>query len=67
MEGAPAISPRELQVLALVAGGLTTKGIAFHLGVSPNTINYHLANLYRKLRVHSRVDAARAYLRMPQG
>ena len=57
------LSPREREVLALLAAGLTTKAIALRLEVSRSTAVYHLANIYRKLRVHNRVDAARMYRR----
>ncbi len=59
----PRLSPRELEVLALLASGVTTKDLALQLGISINTANYHLANVYRKLGVHSRVAATNAYFR----
>lgn len=55
------LSPREREVLALLSLGLTTKSLAAKLGISLNTAGYHLANIYRKLGVHSRVEAANAY------
>ena len=57
------LSPRELEVLKLLAAGLPTKAIALQLGISRSTVDYYLAQVYRKLRVHSRVDAAVAYRR----
>ena len=39
--------------------GKTNKEIAAQLYLSPKTIEYHLANAYRKLGVHSRVELAR--------
>lgn len=59
-----ALSPREREVLALLAAGMTTKAIALRLDISRSTAVYHLANIYRKLHVHNRVDAARMYRRM---
>lgn len=47
--------------------GLTTKDLAVQLGITVNTANYYLANVYRKLGAHSRVAAANAYFgRAPQ-
>jgi len=43
----------------LVGEGKTNKEIAAQLYLSPKTIEYHLANAYRKLGVHSRVELAR--------
>jgi two-component system, NarL family, sensor histidine kinase NreB len=53
-----ALTPRELDVLRLLAEGLSNKAIAGALGVSPRTINFHLDNLYAKLGVTSRTEAA---------
>jgi DNA-binding CsgD family transcriptional regulator len=53
-----ALTPRELDVLQLLAEGLSNKAIAGALGVSPRTINFHLDNLYAKLGVTSRTEAA---------
>jgi DNA-binding CsgD family transcriptional regulator/signal transduction histidine kinase len=52
------LTPRELEVLRLLAEGLSNKAIAGALGVSPRTINFHLDNLYTKLGVASRTEAA---------
>jgi signal transduction histidine kinase/DNA-binding CsgD family transcriptional regulator len=52
-----ALTPRELEVLRLLAEGLSNKAIAGALGVSPRTINLHLDNLYAKLGVTSRTEA----------
>jgi DNA-binding CsgD family transcriptional regulator len=53
------LTPQELQIAALVGEGRTNKEIAAQLYLSPKTIEYHLANAYRKLGVHSRVELAR--------
>jgi DNA-binding CsgD family transcriptional regulator len=53
------LTPQELQIAALVGEGKTNKEIAAQLYLSPKTIEYHLANAYRKLEVHSRVELAR--------
>ena len=52
------LSPRELEVLALVAGGSTNREIAAVLVVSPHTVRRHLQNAFRKLGVSSRAAAA---------
>jgi DNA-binding CsgD family transcriptional regulator len=52
------LSPREREVLALVAEGYTNKAIAEALFVSPNTIKTHVASLLYKLRADTRVQLA---------
>jgi DNA-binding NarL/FixJ family response regulator len=54
------LSPRELQVLRLVARGATNKSIAAELVLSERTIDRHVSNIFAKLRVSSRA-AATAY------
>jgi len=61
------LSKHESSVIALANSGLVTKEIAVKLGISINTVKYHLANIYRKLGVRSRVDALNAYHRLFQG
>ncbi len=56
-----ALSPREQQVWALLAQGLSNKEIANQLGLAVGTVKTYLHRLYRKLRVSSRVEAALAY------
>jgi len=51
------ISPRELEVLDLLAAGRSNKEIARLLDVSPNTVKTHLTNLYEKLEVRRRTEA----------
>lgn len=52
------LSPRELEVLALVAEGLTNRDIAQRLVLSEHTVNRHVANILRKLGLPSRAAAA---------
>lgn len=52
-----ALSPREREVLRLLADGLSNKELARALNVSENTIKTHLANLYAKLGTRNRVQA----------
>jgi DNA-binding CsgD family transcriptional regulator len=54
------LTPRELEVLRLVAGGGTNKAIAAELVVSERTVDRHVSNIFAKLRVSSR-SAATAY------
>ena len=55
----PALTERELTILAAVAGGLTTKAISGELWVSEHTVKFHLTNIYRKLGVRNRSGAVR--------
>jgi DNA-binding CsgD family transcriptional regulator len=51
------ITPREVEVLALLAAGQSNKEIARVLGVSPNTVKTHLARLFAKLDAKTRTAA----------
>ncbi len=53
------ISPRELEVLAELAGGHSNKEIAARLHVSPNTVKTHVSRLLEKLGARRRTDALR--------
>jgi DNA-binding NarL/FixJ family response regulator len=57
-EAAPALTPRELDVLKLVAQGLSNPDIARQLVLSEHTVHRHLANVLRKLSLSSRAAAA---------
>ncbi len=62
------VSPREYEVLQLLAEGRTNKEIARTLNVSPNTVKTHLAKVYEKLDVQRRTQAvqkARALALIP--
>jgi DNA-binding NarL/FixJ family response regulator len=54
------LSEREVEVLRLVAEGLTDAQVAQRLYLSPRTVGQHLRSIYRKLGVPSRAAAARA-------
>ena len=51
------LSPRELEVLRLVARGKSNREIGNLLGISARTVQNHVANLYDKIAVYSRAGA----------
>ncbi|RTR28719.1 response regulator transcription factor [Deinococcus radiophilus] len=53
----PRLTPRESQVLPLLAQGLSNKEIARELGLSPDTVKDHLARMYGKLDACDRTEA----------
>ena len=55
--GSAGLSPRETDVLRLLAGGETNGQIAADLGISINTVERHVSNLYRKIDARGRADA----------
>lgn len=57
------LTPREQQVLELVADGLPNRAIAERLGVSDETVKFHLASILGKLGAANRTDAVRRALR----
>ena len=56
------LSQRETAVAQLIAEGLANKEIADRLGISTETVRGHLKNIYEKLHVRSRTEAAVKYL-----
>jgi len=52
------LTPRETEVLGLVVDGQTNREIAFNLDISEKTVEKHLHNVFIKLKVSSRVEAA---------
>jgi FixJ family two-component response regulator len=61
------VTPREREVLDMVAAGLSTKEIARALGISPRTVETHRANLGAKLGTTSVVEMVRIALSYPSG
>jgi two-component system nitrate/nitrite response regulator NarL len=59
----PSLTPRELEVLELIAVGASGREIAGRLGISENTVRTHSQNILSKLDVHSRLEAATLAIR----
>lgn len=57
------LSPREREILGLLAQGYLYKEIAAGLGISVPTVNAHIRNMYEKLQVHSRAQAVARFLK----
>lgn len=56
------LTPREEEILTLLAKGFANKEIADKISVSYETVRDHLRNIYEKLHVHSRTEAVARYL-----
>lgn len=52
------LSPREREVLGLLARGISIAAIAQEMGISHHTVGDHVKNIYRKLNISSRAEAA---------
>lgn len=59
----PAITPREREILALVARGQANKEIAYQLGISEDTVKRHVSNVLVKLDVSDRAEATAEAIR----
>jgi DNA-binding NarL/FixJ family response regulator len=57
------LTPQEGELLKLLADGHHRKTAAHELGISVNTVSFHLKNIYDKLRVHSKTEAVAKALR----
>jgi len=57
------LTPRELEVLELLADGLPNRQIALRLGMSPETVKFHVAQISGKLGVSNRTEAVRVAIR----
>ena len=56
-DGHALLTPRELQVLAALAEGMTNKAIARRLDISLHTVKFHMESLFRKLGARTRTEA----------
>ncbi len=56
--GRPALTPREEEVLRLIVAGADNVAIGRELSISPHTVKQYVTNIFEKLGVHSRVQAA---------
>ncbi len=61
--GTRRLTPREREILALVAAGSSNKSIARSLRISPNTVKFHMTTLFEKLGVTTRAEAIAAAAR----
>jgi DNA-binding CsgD family transcriptional regulator len=61
------LSPRQREILDLVAEGRTSKEIAVALGISESTVNWHLANVFTRLGASSRAEAVALAMRSNGG
>lgn len=50
-------TPRELEVLRLLAEGLDTTAMSMRLGIAPHTVEWHVRHVIEKLQVHSKLQA----------
>ena len=57
------LTPRELEVIALLADGLANKEIAARLSISLHTAKFHVESLLRKLNASNRAEAVREGIR----
>ena len=62
-DSAPTLTPREIQVMELVSEGRRNKEIAATLGISEETVQVHLKNIFAKLKVSERTAAVNVALR----
>lgn len=56
-------SPREHEVLSLASEGLTNKEIAYRLGISERTVQFHINSIFNKTTTNSRTEAVALALR----
>lgn len=58
VEGHASLTPRETEVLRLIADGADNVSIGYELSISPHTVKQYVTNIFEKLGVRSRVQAA---------
>src|SRR6266516_4046809 len=64
LEPQPRLTPRQREILDLIAAGLSTSEIAKQLTLSTETVRNHLRSLFRALNVHTRLEATAAARRL---
>lgn len=57
------MSPRQVEIVELIADGFQDRDIAERLGVSPRTVDSHLQRLYQRYDLHSRAAVVAKWLR----
>ncbi|NMC14674.1 MAG: helix-turn-helix transcriptional regulator [Chloroflexi bacterium] len=57
------LTERELEILEILSQGKSNKELADSLGISENTVEQHLKNIYEKLNVQNRTEAAGLFLK----
>ncbi len=62
-QAAPSLTPRELELLQLVAEGLSNRAIGQRLSISENTVKYHMKHVLQKLGAQNRTEAVSIALR----
>lgn len=60
--GGPPLTPRERTVLAHIARGASSKQVARALGIAPRTVEFHRANILRKVGVKNTVELVQRVL-----
>jgi DNA-binding NarL/FixJ family response regulator len=55
--GTDPLTPRELEILAMMAEGMSNRALAQRLGISTHTVKFHIASILDKLNARSRTDA----------
>lgn len=59
-----ALTPRELEVLSVLAEGLSNRAIASRLAISEHTVKFHISSIFAKLGAENRTDAVRRGVRL---
>jgi len=63
MDALNTLTEREFEILEILSQGKSNNKIADILGITENTVEQHLKNIYKKLNIQNRIEAAVLYLR----